>query len=362
MNLSVIFQTTEVAETVHVSGAFTRLVEIWDSILAMGPALFVSIVVFLIVAFIGHAIARWTGFWRKMTPNMFLAEILSQAVRLGFIVLGLILALEMMGAGNLIGAILGAAGITGIAIGFAVKDTVDNYVSSLMLSFNQPFRPNDFIEIEGLKGRVIRMTSRATILMTPDGNHLRIPNAKVYKSPIVNYTRIPERRFQFTIGIKPSDDPQAAIQLGIAEIATFDFIKNDPAPSAHIVDIGPSTIDLAFFAWIDQGETSFARARSLAIRAVKLALETAGFSIPDPSYNIHLSTKMPLLTDNVEDGIDDPNVVCVAQENPIKLEQFDADNEAKADHFIEEKVEAERKRLLAIQKQEDMLMDERPEE
>lgn len=148
---------------------------------------------------------------------MFLAETLSQAVRLAFMVLEFVLALEMMGVGNLIGAILGAAGITGIAIGFSVKDTVDNYVSSLMLSFNQPFRPNDFIEIEGLVGRVIRMMSRATILMTPDGNHLRIPNAKVYKYPIIYSTRIPDRRFEFSIGVKPSDDPQAAIQLGIVE-------------------------------------------------------------------------------------------------------------------------------------------------
>lgn len=359
MNLSSIFQTTEITEPVQMSGALTRLVEIWESILAMGPALLASVFVFLVVVFIGHVFARWTEFWRKITPNMFLAEILSQAVRLGFIVLGLVLALEMMGARNLIGAILGAAGITGIAIGFAVKDTVDNYVSSLMLSFNQPFRPNDFIEIEGLKGRVIRMTSRATILMTPDGNHLRVPNAKVYKSPIINYTRIPERRFQFSIGVKPSDDPQAAIQLGVAEISKFDFIKNDPAPSAHIVDIGPSTIDLAFFAWIDQGETSFSRARSLAIRAVKLALESAGFSIPDPSYNIHLSTKMPMLTEGSEG---ETSVVCVEEDTPIKLESFDVETEAKADHFIEEKVEEERKRLLAAHKQEDMLKDERPEE
>jgi len=361
LNLSYsIFQATEVTEPVRVSGAFTRLTEIWESILAMGPALLASIFVFLIVAMIGHAIARWTSFWRKMAPNMFLAEILSQAVRLGFIILGLILALEMMDAGNLIGAILGAAGITGIAIGFAVKDTVDNYVSSLMLSFNQPFRPNDFIEIEGLKGRVIRMTSRATILMTPDGNHLRIPNAKVYKSPIINYTRIPERRFQFNIGVKPSDDPQAAIQLGIAEISKFDFIKNDPAPSGHIVDIGPSTIDLAFFAWIDQGDTSFSRARSLAIRSVKLALETAGFSIPDPSYNINLSTKMPILKHGIQESVDDITAVCVEEDRPIKLERFDVESEAKADHFIEEKVEAERKRLLGAHKHEDMLKDETP--
>ncbi|MEP3655790.1 MAG: mechanosensitive ion channel domain-containing protein [Litorimonas sp.] len=356
------FQSTETPDPVQVSGAVSRLVEVWDSLVAISPALLVSLIVFLVVASIGHFLAKWAGFWRLITRNMFLAEILSQAVRLAFLVLGLVLALEMMGAGNLIGAILGAAGITGIAIGFAVKDTVDNYVSSLMLSFNQPFRPNDFIEIEGLVGRVIRMTSRATILMTPDGNHLRIPNAKVYKSPIINYTRIPERRFEFSIGVKPSDDPQAAIQLGIAEISKLDFIKDDPEPNGHIMDMGPSTIDLTFRAWIDQGSTSFSRARSLALRAVKLALEDAGFSIPDPSYNITLSTLTPLLTDDVDDGIRQTPQLLEEKDIPIKLDKFDSNTAAKADHFIEEKVAEERKRLLETNEQEDMLNAERPEE
>jgi small-conductance mechanosensitive channel len=360
--MNLFFQSTEPADPVQVSGAVSRLVEVWDSLVAISPALLVSLIVFLVVASIGHFFAKWAGFWRLITRNMFLAEILSQAIRLAFLVLGLVLALEMMGAGNLIGAILGAAGITGIAIGFAVKDTVDNYVSSLMLSFNQPFRPNDFIEIEGLVGRVIRMTSRATILMTPDGNHLRIPNAKVYKSPIINYTRIPERRFEFSIGVKPSDDPQAAIQLGIAEISKLDFIKDDPEPNGHIMDMGPSTIDLTFRAWIDQGSTSFSRARSLALRAVKLALEDAGFSIPDPSYNITLSTLTPLLTDDVDDGIRQPPQLLEEKDIPIKLDKFDSNTAAKADHFIEETVAEERKRLLETNEQEDMLNSERPEE
>src|SRR3546814_6600583 len=66
--------------------------------------------------------------------------------------------------------------------------------SDLMLSLRQPFRANDHVVIEGHEGRVVRLTSRATILMTLEGNHLRIPNSTVFKAVILNYTRNPERR------------------------------------------------------------------------------------------------------------------------------------------------------------------------
>jgi small-conductance mechanosensitive channel len=334
--------------------------EIWTWLVANGPALGVAMLIFVIIAWLGGRLAKWGWFWSKVTRNPFLAEIVAQLVRLLFIILGLVVALEMMGAGKLIGAILGAAGITGIAIGFAVKDTVDNYVSSLMLSFNQPFRPNDFVEINGLMGNVIRMTSRATILMTPDGNHLRIPNATVYKSPITNFTRIPERRFEFTIGVKSSDDPQAAIKAGVDLIKGLPFIFDDPAPSGHIVGLGPSTIDLMFRAWIDQEKTSFARARSIALRAVKLGLEETGFSIPDPSYTVNLFTQKPILLDDVDDGISE--LSRPETDIPIKMGAFDETAEAAADHYIEEKVEAERQRLQQEEEQEDMLDEKRPEE
>ena len=85
----------------------------------------------------------------------------------------------------------------GLAVGFALRDLVENYIASLMLSLRQPFAPNDQVLIEGFEGRVVRLTSRATILMTLDGNHVRIPNAVVFKGTIVNLSHNPERRLRF---------------------------------------------------------------------------------------------------------------------------------------------------------------------
>ena len=83
--------------------------------------------------------------WNRIAPNAFIAELYRQLVRLMFIVGALVIALDVMNATALLSTILGAAGIIGLALGFAVRDTVENFIASIMLSIRQPFRPNDTV-------------------------------------------------------------------------------------------------------------------------------------------------------------------------------------------------------------------------
>ena len=257
------------------------------------PLVGLAAAVFLLVALIGHLIASWTGLWRRLTPNPFLAEIAAQAVRFIAVIIGLVTALNLLGATALMGAILGGAGVIGLAIGFAVRDTMENYISSVMLSLRQPFRANDHVLINEHEGKVVRLTSRATILMTLDGNHLRIPNAAVFKAVILNYTRNPERRFDFALGVDANDDPVAAMATGLSAIAALDFVLDEPKPDALIDTVGDSNIVLVFMAWVDQSDADFMKARSLAIRAAKTALEGAGFTLPEPIYRLRFDDTAP---------------------------------------------------------------------
>lgn len=250
------------------------------------PLFGVALVIGLLIAGFGYLLAAQGRLWRWLTPNSFLAELISGALRLIGIVAGLIVMLQILGATALLGLVLGGAGVIGIALGFAVRDTVDNYVSSLMLSLRQPFRANDHVRIGDSEGRVIRLTSRATILMTLDGNHLRIPNSTVFKAIILNFTRNPQRRFEFDLGVDGDDDPLAAIQVGVAAVQALGIVLDAPRASGVIRDVGDSSIVLRFFGWIDQREADFLKARSLAIQAAKAALEGAGFVLPEPIYRI----------------------------------------------------------------------------
>ncbi|MGB3625558.1 MAG: mechanosensitive ion channel family protein [Henriciella sp.] len=327
------------------------------------PLLGLALAVFLVIAVIGHLIASWRGLWRRVAPNPFLAEIISQAIRFMAVVLGLVTALNLVGATALMGAILGGAGVIGLAIGFAVRDTVENYISSIMLSLRQPFRANDHVLINEHEGRVVRLTSRATILMTLDGNHLRIPNAAVFKAIILNYTRNPERRFEFELGVDAEDDPVAAMASGLGAISALDFILKDPKPDALIKAIGDSNIIVRFLAWVNQSDTEFHKARSLAIRAAKDALEADGFTLPEPIYRLRFDGKVPaLLTQSSEEEAaapaSDPATPTTRIPSASDAEAEASVLDVRPDDSISEKVDEER----AQTGEKDLLDEGRPVE
>jgi small-conductance mechanosensitive channel len=135
---------------------------------------------------------------------------------------------------------------------------------------------------------VIRLTSRATILLSLDGNHIRIPNALVFKGRIVNYSQNPARRFSFDIGIDPDADLEATRVLAQAALKAQTFVLDDPEELVWIENITESGAILRVTGWIDQNETGFVTARGDAIRLVKAAIEAAGVSIPDTTYRIRL--------------------------------------------------------------------------
>ena len=273
------------------------------------PLLLVAFIVFGLVAWFGSWLSRRDWIWQRLTPNPFVAELLAQTIKVIFIIIGLLLGLSLMGAEAIIGTLLGGAGVIGIAVGFAVKDTIENYISSLMLSVRQPFRARDQVVINGQEGIVVRLTSRATILMTLDGNQLRIPNSEVFKDTILNYTKNPERRFTFQLGVDANDDPLAAIKVGLDAVNALDFVLTKPKSLAIITDVGDSNIVLEFQVWVNQTETDYFKARSIAIREAKHALENQGFSLPEPIYRLRFNS-------DVEDAIKQTSLV-LSKETPL---------------------------------------------
>ncbi|MCJ1962168.1 mechanosensitive ion channel family protein [Novosphingobium mangrovi (ex Hu et al. 2023)] len=255
------------------------------------PLVGIAVAVAFGIGLVGYALAGLTGIWHRVAPNSFLAELIASAIRFVFVVAGLIVGLNLIGAETLLGAVLGGAGLLGLALGFALRDTIENYVASLMLSVRQPFLPNDHVVIDSYEGRVIRLTSRATILMTLEGNHLRIPNSQVFKAVILNYTRNPQRRFQFDLGVDADDDALAARRLGRDTLKNLPFVLDDPAPEARVLEVGDSNVVLRFLGWIDQDESDWYKAQSLAIVAVKTALEEAGFGLPEPIYRLRFDPR-----------------------------------------------------------------------
>ncbi|WP_020400151.1 mechanosensitive ion channel family protein [Kordiimonas gwangyangensis] len=328
---------TSVAERVR--PAFERLHERTTQAISMLPLIGVGIVVFAVIISLGFILTRFEWPYSRIAPNEFVEDLLRQLVRIVFFIVAFVVALDIVGATALLGTILGAAGIVGLAIGFAVQDTIENYIASVMLSVRQPFRPNDLVKIDSFEGRVMRLTSRATILMTQEGNHVRIPNAKVFKGVIINYTRAPERRFHFTLGINADGDIQKAIHLGLEALGSLAFVLKDPAPMVRVEEVGDSSIILWFGGWIDQRTTNFFAARGEAIRVTKDAMEAGGLELPEPIYRLKLEGMMPGM---VQEDIAEPMPKPAKPRSPESAAPpVNVHSPSLADP-VEEKVEAER--------------------
>ncbi len=279
VNDSVAVSTDLVERLTPIRDRFVK--RMWGA-LSLAPLVVVALIALVSVYLVGLALSGFVGRWRALAPNAFIAAIYAQIVRLLFALLGLVAALDILGATALLGSILGAAGIIGLAIGFAVRDTVENFIASVMLSIRQPFSPFDTIEVDGNLGKVVRLTSRATIMLSPDGNFIRVPNATVFKSRLVNYSRNPERRFTFTLDADPGADIAALRDALTARLGAMPFVLAEPAPLVWLKDDTGDAVRLGFAGWIDQRETNWDLARGEAIRVLRAELAALKAAAPPP--------------------------------------------------------------------------------
>ena len=252
------------------------------------PLFGLSVLVFVLFVLLARAVGGWRAPFARLARNPFAQDLARQVAMLLIVALGALVALELLEATSLVAALLGTAGIAGIAIGFAFRDLAENYISSVLLSVRQPFAPNDHVVIDGNEGLVIRLTSRATILMTLDGNHLRLPNSQVFKATILNYTRNPTRRFAIVVNVSVDADLAEAQRLGVAALEETPGVMADPSPSACVEALGDSNVPIRFFGWVDQRQHDFPQVHSMAIRRLKLALDAGGVEMPEPIYRVKL--------------------------------------------------------------------------
>lgn len=325
-----------------------ELAELFRTLLAGLPLFGVALAVFVAFWLAGRWIGALQPLYRRFSPNVFIAELLGQVAHLLFIVLGLVLALALLDATALLGTILGAAGILGLALGFAVRDTVENYIASILLSIRNPFGVNDLVDIDGQLGNVVALTSRATILLSPEGNHVRIPNATVFKAVIVNYTRRPERRFEFDVGVDTDHELQPAQQVALDTLEATPGVLKEPPALVIVEALGDSNVVLRCYGWVDQDHASFVKVRSEAIRRVKEAFDDAGIVMPEPVYRLRIVDRIDATSET-----EDAPRPAARNDRPAKDGAASQDTtDVSVDHTIEKRVivesnESERENLLS---------------
>ena len=176
------------------------------SILGALPFVLFALVVLVIAWGISRLAAMLTRrALSKRTVAPLLREVIAKAVSAIVVIIGLYVVFRIAGLTAVALSVVGGTGLLGLILGIAFRDITENFLASIFLSLQPPFRTGDLLSIGDHVGYVERLTNRATVLMSLDGNHIQIPNSTVYRATIRNFTSSVTRRVDFTVGIGYED-------------------------------------------------------------------------------------------------------------------------------------------------------------
>ncbi|MHB1399579.1 MAG: mechanosensitive ion channel domain-containing protein [Trichloromonadaceae bacterium] len=257
------------------------------------------IVVAIVVIAISWILAKLTvyGLRRRLLArsiSQLLREVMAQAGGIIVMLAGLYLVLRIAGLTQLALTVVGGTGLIGLVLGIAFRDITENFLASLFLSLQQPFREGDLVEVASVTGYVQRLTSRTTVLMTLDGNQVQVPNSTVFKSTIRNFTSNPNRRDDFIVGIGYDNSIPFAQEVALKVLAEHPAILHEPEPQVLVENLGTSTVNLRVYFWLDGGRHSWLKVKSSVIRLVKRAFQDAGISLPDEARELIFPNGVPV--------------------------------------------------------------------
>ena len=209
---------------------------------------------------------------------------------LGNIVYTVLLLAVVMAALDRLGiqttSLLAAFGAAGLAIGLALKDSLGNFYSGVMLILFRPFEVGDFIEAGSTGGVVEEVRMFATIIRTGDNREVIVPNSQIYSGTTVNYSARAARRIDMVFGIGYDDDLARARQI-IQDIMKQDErIPADPAPAIALAELGERSVNFDVRPWVKSGD--YWPVRADLLEKVKLGFDANGTSIPYPQRDLHI--------------------------------------------------------------------------
>ena len=212
--------------------------------------------------------------------NVLLRSVVASVISSLLVVGGLLLALGALGLTHVVVSILGVASILGLAVGFAFRDITENFIASVLLGVRRPFQIGDYVTIAGQSGLVKSLNTRATVLVTLEGNHVRIPNATIFKEVMVNSTASPSFRHSFDVMIPHEASTRCAIDSINSALGEQPSILRDPPARALVEALEPGGVRIRAYFWSSTRGVDWSQLRSDAILKAKVGLHRAGILAP----------------------------------------------------------------------------------
>jgi small conductance mechanosensitive channel len=252
------------------------------------PYFGIAVVVFIIFVFIAKGVrAGVRSFSDRTKKHHHIGLVLG---RLGFgviIFIGLLIALVIAIPGFTPGQLVNLLGLSSVAIGFAFRDILQNFLAGILILLAQPFRIGDQIILGNFEGTVENIETRATFIRTYDGRRIVIPNSELFTDPVIVNTANEKRRLQYDVGIGYGDDIAKAKRIMLDAIKNIPEVLRDPAPDAIVVDLAESSVNVRLRWWVQpprQFDILFSK--DIVLETVKNALVAEGIDLPFPTRQI----------------------------------------------------------------------------
>lgn len=204
-----------------------------------------------------------------------------------FLILGFVIIAAIDKIGVQTTSLVAIIGAAGLAIGFALQGSLSNFAAGVMILIFKPFKAGDFVEAAGTLGSVVEVRIFNTILNHPDNRRIIIPNAQVTADKITNFTAIDKRRVDMVFGISYGDDIKKAKDVLMGILDSDPRVLKDPQPVVAVSELGDSSVNLVVRPWTKPAD--YWGVFFDTTEKGKVALETAGLTIPFPQRDIHMS-------------------------------------------------------------------------
>jgi small conductance mechanosensitive channel len=273
---------------VELTGIWNQLQGMVKGFLALLPSIILAIIVFAIffyVARITKQIVRRATENRRRARNLGL--VLGRLAQGAIILVGLFVALSIVIPSLRAGDLVQLLGISGVAIGFAFRDILQNFLSGILILLTEPFRIGDQIVFKDFEGTVERIETRATTIKTYDNRRIVIPNSELFTNSVTVNTALDQRRMEYDVGIGYGDDIPQAKQLMLEAIASISEVLQDPAPDVLVVGLGESAVNIRVRWWIaPPRRIDDLTSRDQVLTAIKQKLSENGIDLPYPTQQI----------------------------------------------------------------------------
>ncbi|KAB8040911.1 mechanosensitive ion channel [Silvanigrella paludirubra] len=245
-----------------------------------------SIMTVLILYFIAYwvirAVKKANEKVEKIDPT--LLPITITVIKYASFIIGILIILNIFGANT--NGIIAFLGATGLGLALALKETLQNIASGLMLIFLRPFKVNDYIESNSNNGTVQEINLFTTTLKTNDGLFLFVPNSLLWNSSIKNFTKNGTRRLDFIVGISYENQVEKAKEI-LTNLARLDGrILKEPSPLVALTALGDNSVSMMLRCWVSVD--NYWDVNYYLYKTVKETFDSSGISIPYPQRDIRL--------------------------------------------------------------------------